>query len=217
MDNKLEKFPCLVLKYDWNFKDLLSNLQADNQFILSTKVMHQKNELFRIGLKEPYISTSLNDATLFILTTNLKKLGLKIMTVSFTHIDNTWKHVEKEMDPKTSSKNEKGDDTENIQLFTSKLTTMTNNSTISFTIYFLGITENFRIQQIDGLLSQQLWSSVITGNQDGTDFNLIARDGKSFPVHKWILAARSTVFEVIFFKRKDGERNLATQCATRHP
>ena len=49
---------------------------------------------------------------------------------------------------------------------------------------------------MDRLASQQLLSSVI--NQNGTEFNLIAKDGKVFPVHKWILAARSNVFEVLF-------------------
>ncbi len=49
---------------------------------------------------------------------------------------------------------------------------------------------------MDHLVSQQLFASVT--NQEGTNFNLIAKDGKVFPVHKWILAARSNVFEAMF-------------------
>ncbi len=40
-------------------------------------------------------------------------------------------------------------------------------------------------------------------NQYGTDFKLIANDGKTFPVHKFILAARSTVFAVLFKEDQD--------------
>jgi len=60
---------------------------------------------------------------------------------------------------------------------------------------------------VDGLLSQQLISST----QDAdVDFNLIAEDGKRFPVHKWILAARSPVFETLF--NSEGENVVVVDC-----
>jgi len=79
-----------------------------------------------------------------------------------------------------------------LQLFTAR--SIPKNSywscTFTFTIYLVGIMENYQVNQIDNLLSQQLLASI----QDvDVDFNLIAENGKSFPVHKWILAARSTV------------------------
>lgn len=60
-----------------------------------------------------------------------------------------------------------------------------------FNIHFTGITENYHFQEKDGLLNEQLWSSI--SNQLGADFEFIA-GGKRFPVHKFIVAARSHVF-----------------------
>jgi len=57
------------------------------------------------------------------------------------------------------------------------------------------ITQSYQIQRFDGLIGEQLWSSAV--NQTGTDFELIA-EGKRFPVHKFILAARSPIFAAIF-------------------
>ncbi len=229
MDNKLEKFPCLVLKFDWNWMDQI-NLQPNKPFILSTKVFHQKNELFRIGLKKPYSdqqggygsNSSFSHATLYLLTANLKKMGLKILTVSFTYKDYTRKDVdEKEMDLKTSDTDKKENENDIIQLFTAQFkesdnffkhiqsqisdaayykhqdrTAAATNTTITFTVYLIGISENYRSYQIDGLLSQQLQSFVV--NQVGTDFKLITKDKKAVNVHKFILAARSSVFATIF-------------------
>jgi len=58
---------------------------------------------------------------------------------------------------------------------------------------------------MDGLLSQQLWLSAT--NQAGTDYNLITQDGKSFPVHKWILAARSPVFAALLSETEDKQND----------
>jgi len=138
----------------------------------------------------PYSSPQL----LFI-TTNLNKIGLKATTVTFS----TGSDVNKIMEMNRVTF-EKEEENEAMQLFTAPVNdyikTFPTGCIFNFTIYLDGIIEHYRVQQMDGLLSQQLWSSIT--NQDGTDFNLIAKNGQSFPVHKWVLAARSNVFEVLF-------------------
>jgi len=76
--------------------------------------------------------------------------------------------------------------------------TTKTNLIISFTIHLIGIADNYRVYQIDGLLSQQLQSFVV--DQVGTDLKLITKDKKIVNVHKFILAARSPVFATMFMK-----------------
>jgi len=78
-----------------------------------------------------------------------------------------------------------------------------------FTVYLSGISNNYNLKQIDGLLSQQLWPS----SHIRTDIILIAEDGKSFPAHKWMLAARSPAF-VALFNQKEKEQNHVIECST---
>lgn len=62
---------------------------------------------------------------------------------------------------------------------------------------------------MDDLLSKQSWSSITTG----TDFKLIASDGNSLPVHKWVLSARSLVFATLFSSGEEIESiHLAIDC-----
>ena len=80
MDSKLEHFPCLVIRYDWNFYIQ----DHKTPFFLSKKLMHQTNYILRVGLKIPYGGDTFHRSTLFWLTTNFNKMGLKIKMVSFT-------------------------------------------------------------------------------------------------------------------------------------
>lgn len=89
------------------------------------------------------------------------------------------------------------------QLFTSQLKLFENDRktipvfTFFFTVHFTSIVENYCVHQMDFLLREQLLSSI-ADQTSGTDFNLIAsKDGKSFRVHKWVLAARSPVFAAL--------------------
>jgi len=70
---------------------------------------------------------------------------------------------------------------------------VTGNRTFRFHIYIQGIVEDYRIQRMDFAMRDQL-----SLNRFGTDFEIIAAGGKRFPVHKFILAARSPVFEALF-------------------
>ena len=74
---------------------------------------------------------------------------------------------------------------------------MSGNCNFRFEIYTAGTTENYGVLQVDNRLNGQLWSSVM--NRSGTDFEVVAEE-KKFPVHKYILAARSPVFADQFSK-----------------
>ena len=94
-----------------------------------------------------------------------------------------------------------------LQLFTADFDDICHGRfakyTFTFTAYLTGNAENYRIYQMDDLLNEQLWSSVI--NQDGTDVKLIANDGKNLSAHKFILEARSPVFAALFSNNKEVE------------
>ena len=140
-------------------------------------------------------------------------MGLKIKTVFLTCEDDQRNNIGREeremMDHKIINGKTADKKIEATQLFTvplnrvifhfiPELQSATNLVHLAFTVYLIGITDdNFRVQQIDGLLSQQLWSTL-TNQQGGTDFKLIAKDGKVLNVHKFILAARSPVFANLF-------------------
>ena len=216
--SELERFPCLVLQYEWSLATQI--FKNENKFVLSKKVVYQKNDLFRVGVKTTFCpkphdhySTQKPDATFFLLATNLKKMGLKIKTVFLTCEDDQKNNIGREkremMDHKIINGKTADKKIEATQLFTvplnrvifhfiPELQSATNLVHLAFTVYLIGITDdNFRVQQIDGLLSQQLWSTL-TNQQGGTDFKLIAKDGKVLNVHKFILAARSPVFANLF-------------------
>ena len=74
-----------------------------------------------------------------------------------------------------------------------------NKTSFIFTVYLSGIMENYRVYEMGDLLSLQLLLSI--KNQYLTDLKLMSKDDKAgFSVHKWILAARSPVFEALLNK-----------------
>lgn len=89
-----------------------------------------------------------------------------------------------------------------IQFFTARPVHF--GTTYTFTVYLIGIMENYQIRQMDGLLSQQLLSSTQDADMD---FHLIDEEGRSFPVHKWMMAARSPVLGVLLNDDKNRELN----------
>ncbi len=73
---------------------------------------------------------------------------------------------------------------------------------------FSGNTADYRVQRLDCLLIDHLWSSETS--HLWTDFEFIAAtDMKRFSAHKFILAARSTVFAAIFSKNMESQSSLA--------
>lgn len=91
-----------------------------------------------------------------------------------------------------------------VQLFTSSLPYIENGrykkEDVLFKVYITGTSMDYVTQRTDGLLKEQIWSSA--QNVVGTDFDVIA-EGKKFPVHKFILAARSSVFAHLFETEKE--------------
>jgi len=80
-----------------------------------------------------------------------------------------------------------------IQLYEDKLNSIVTGSHIfTFKIYVEGTVGSYHIQRWDYLLREEFWS-----NPFGRDFEFVA-EGKRFPVHKFILAARSPVFAALF-------------------
>jgi len=131
---------------------------------------------------------------LFLLATNLNKMGNKVVDAHLFCDNNGQPFFVDDggMELKTSSQ----DGTGSFQMFETVINGIVSGD-VSFDchIYIKSIVEVYKIQLIDNHLSNQLWSTVV--NQDSTDFNLITR-GKTFPVHKFVLAARSPVFSALF-------------------
>ncbi len=189
---KVERPSGIVVQYKWKLTDIKRDIT-----VLSKKIHYKENESFRIGLKNSPVSSP----SLVFVTTNLNKIGLKASSVSFSSSNHT------RIKPMELKIGRKADEDGTIQLFTSSLQPVGDACSFTFTVQLTGIVENYRVSSIDRLLSQQLWLS----NQDGTDFELIAKDGKSFPVHKWILAARSPVFATLF-GNEESEPNYCMDC-----
>lgn len=183
---KLERLPGItVLRYNWKVTN-----RKKNVVVLSKMIQFKGKDSFRIGFKNPLPYTS---PTLLFIATNLNKLGLKAIDVSFSS----------SKDPKIKKMELKicREDHENdvIQFFFAPMQPAIGRAcSFIFTIHLTGIMEDYRVQQMDIFLSKQLMLSM---NQYWTDFMLIARNGNawkwSFSVHKWILAARSPVFAAI--------------------
>jgi len=218
---KLEKSPCLELKYEWKMEDININ----EPMLYSRKFLYEKTDLFQAGMKMASTHLPSNPAILFFVTTNLHKMGLKVETVSYmirerqTPLFRTWNTIEMEeknlMTGEYDNEAYENGEAGGIQLFTAPVKLFENNVepshfTFKFTVSLTGIVDNYLVHQVDDLLSQQLWSSIIA---TGTDFKLIASDGNSLPVHKWVLSARSPVFATLFSSGEEIESiHLAVDC-----
>jgi len=225
---KLEKSPCITLNCGLILTDAS---HPDDNCLYLKKVLHQNTELFRVGVKVPsdYFEdySSNYPAVIFLLTTNLQKMGLKIKSViSRTRVAalvcSEFEMEERDLttnDKKNDNNNEEGGSSQQ-QLFTKLLKIDFEDYDIESTnfltfgrVYLDGIVENYRVHQMDGLLSPQLLPSVLDQLNNETDFRLIASDGNSFPVLKWMLAARSTVFATLFGDEENIESlHLAVDC-----
>ena len=171
---KLERLPGItVLRYNWKVTN-----RKKNVVVLSKMIKFKGKDSFRIGFKNPLSYTS---PTLLFIATNLNKIGLKAIDVSYSS----------SKDPKIKKMELKicRDDHENeaIQLFfTSMPPAIGRACSFIFTVYLTGIVGDYRVQQMDILLSKQLSLS-----QYWTDFVLIARNG-----NPWKFAKKSLLKNV---------------------
>ncbi len=206
---KLEKHPCLELSHEWEI-----DIDSEEPILYSKKFVYQETDVIRVGMKMSATNLPSNPATLFLMTTNLHKMGLGVQAVSYVARDHqafftSWKTIKMEEKDLTMTRKKNNNENENengaasgTQLFTAQLELFENEIksskfTFKFTVSLTGIVDNYRVHQVDGLLSQQLWFSV-TDQPNGADFKLIASDGTFLPVHKWMLAARSPIFAALF-------------------
>ena len=158
--------------------------------------LHLGEKAFRVGFKPHPFSTTTPPTVLFM-TSNLNKVGIKVFKVLFC---DGFTSKFKQMDLDTRN----GDVTGCLQLFTASFNSFRMLESVLvrqyprrliFEIHFTGIVENYQFQERDCLLKNQMWSSVL--NQIGTDFEFVAA-GRSFPVHKYVLVARSPIFAAKF-------------------
>ncbi len=187
---KLIKPPGIALRYNWKLTDI--NKDAVH---LSKKIEYLENDSFRIGLKNSPVSSP----TLLFVTTNLNKIGLQATSVSFSSSKDT-KIKPMELYESTRKEDENGA----IQMFTSTLAPIGYDCDCSFifTVNIVGIVKEYKVHQMDSLLSDQVWLSELTKE----DFALISKaQDKNFPCHKWMMAARSPVFEALFIYNKEVE------------
>jgi len=225
MTTKVEKSICLQLNYEWK----VTGIAHEKPQLFSKKFTYKNTEILRVGIKTlPGATSSSNrPPILFLLTANLQKMGLKVLAVSYLKWDfglrSSGGLKEIEMDQKDltnagNSNKEKNYGAAGIQLFTSSANLLKHRMNFvtdfmfAFTVYLTGIGDNYRVQQMDSLLSQQLRISI-ENQEDIASFKLIANDGKSFAVHKWMLAARSPVFAALFSSNEEiGSIHLAVDC-----
>lgn len=188
---ELKKASHFVLQFMWDLK----NIQNDTIYLSNIKYRH--GDFFQVGFKNCQDSRR----TLFLMTKNLNKIGMKAVAVSFTSAASTKYEA---LDLYTVKEQDENDGS--LQLFTTPLAYAGGSDRgrkFSFRISLSGIIENYRVEQISHLLAKELWVSSV--NQSGTDYEFIA-EGKRFAVHKFILAARSPVFAEQFRKEeREGE------------
>lgn len=175
----------LLLEYQWK-----PSLSPGIVTVLSKMIKFRGEKLFRVGLKNKPRSS-----TLLFMTFNLRKMGFDIAGVTYSSSQDD--DEENGQTIMTLQKESSSYKPCSIQLFTKQLSKMvsTGAHSFSFQLQITSIIQDYHIQRLDGLMGQQLWSSAV--NQTGTDFELIA-EGKRFPVHKFILAARSPIFAAQF-------------------
>lgn len=194
----------ILLKCKWE----PSGIEKKPGTILSKMIKFRGEKLFRAGLKNQESSS-----TLLFMAFDIAKLGMHDAVVMFSSqnvcnrgIMIPFKYNEDAANRKTPRR---------VLLFTSKLHLLAvGNHSFTFEIY---VTSNdsysYPCQRSDGLLAQQLWSAAI--NQVGTDYELVSAEGKRFFVHKFVLAARSSVFDAHFSANQDEERanvNYSSSC-----
>lgn len=183
---KLDDFS-MVYHYQWKPTDV----KNETNTLLSKMIRFYNQKAFRVGLKKSAHSTNLSDCSLIFMTTNLPKVGMKAANVAFSGLPAS-SFEESEYHPMTEESNE-DDKTISFQLFSHPMSSLlpAGDSTLNFRIYIAGVVDYYQVQLMD-LLIDEMWRFAKDGS--GTDFEFVTLEGRRFPVHKFILAARSPVF-----------------------
>jgi len=186
---QLDKIYFMMCQYQWD----PAGIENKTATILSKMIKFQGVKSFRVGLKN-----QANSSTLLLMTTNLNKMGLKAVAVTYSSPNGS---INETM---TLNEINTEDETGCLQLFTAPLNGITTgNRSFIFKIYLSGVVQDYRAEEVDLLLRKQLRSSFTSQ----TDFKIVA-EGKNFPVHKFMLATRSPVFAA-HFKEENMEDTYA--------
>lgn len=204
---KVEKSSRFGLTYKWK----MEGINHREPQLYTKKYTGEKIELFRVGMKTAGKNhSSSNPAVLYLLATNLQRMGLKVLSVSFLkrefgNTDGTpWTRKKEIYMAQNNLTTEENDKTAGTQLFTShlKLDETNLSSTefeFKFTVYFTGTANNYRIQQFDIPKSRQLYP--------------VRSSSKDQQLHKWVFAARSLVFAALFSSLSDEEiKSIPAHC-----
>ncbi len=177
--------PSLVLEYKWEPFGIERRVGTT----LSKIIKFRGEILFRVGVKNEE-STS----TILFITFNAAKMGIDNVAVAFRSKQNgreTFTKLDLYEVEGVSAQSPR-----RVHLYIDKLTgALVGNYCIRFELYVSSYALNYPVRRLDSLFHQQMWLAAV--NQAGTDYEMIA-EGKRFFVHKFVLAARSSVFSSLF-------------------
>lgn len=198
-EHQEEKLPFTIFTYKWE----LTAVSKSRKTILSRMIQFRGENVFRAGLQNHEYEYRGRFSSLLFLTSDLAKLGLKVDTVLYSVSS---KHHGNSKIEKMNVKIAKPDDKfGKVQLFTASPSCgdsiVSGDITYNFQVYITGVIEDYQVYQKDSLLNEQLWLPT-GGYKNGADFEIISAGNIVFPVHKFILAARSPVFEAQFNYKK---------------
>jgi speckle-type POZ protein len=182
----------MIMHYEW----ILENVEKEPMTIQSKMILFRGERIFRVGLKN-----HVKSPVLFFTAIDLNKMGMRVEQVSYG-VKETDKETMMQMTDQNIGNEDDTSDDGNLQLFTINLDTMVNgNCTFVFRICIEGSVPDYFYRLSDRLAKDQLWAAA--KSQNGADVEIVV-SGKTFPVHKAILAARSPVFEAEFTKEQQG-------------
>jgi len=141
--------------------------------------------LFRVGVKnEESIST------LLFMTFDAAKMGIDEAVATIRSRNGPARmHLYEEKEDSTQR-------SRRIQLYTYKFAgAIVGDICFNFELHIRSGALNYPVRRLDSPFGQQMWQAAV--NQAGTDYELIA-GGRRFFVHKFVLAARSSVFASLF-------------------
>ena len=139
VSNKVEISSHRQLNHRWK----ITGINHEEPQLFSKRFTHKKIELLKVGMKmlPGKKSPSNHPAILFLLTTNLQKLGLKILSVSYFKYSEfgatKWRFQEIQMNQKDLTNEGSNDQAKNagIQLFAAPLSLLENDEIdLTFTV-----------------------------------------------------------------------------------
>ena len=179
----------MKVEYQWNVNDIM---QREPSTCSSRMIVYRGVKVFRICLR--------NDAkspVLFVMVIGLNRIGFQVESICYGTKNGETATPQNMV---LMKEEEIGDGY--MQIFNRNLSKqVTGNTTFVFRIFLEGSVPDYSYSLSDRLAKDQLWAAA--KSQNGADVEIVV-SGKTFPVHKAILADRSPVFEAEFTKEQQG-------------